>query len=143
MEPFLWSKVFDFSFPTIKKILSLIFKIMLIVGIPALILWGSYVLFVKPHTNPNPTTEENAQVIYHFTINVPAKRVFGFGGTLWGTDIGVVKYDFTSITATIIKEVVKIDPTINSDILVSKINDKITKEIVKTKQKKWYFLWLF
>jgi hypothetical protein len=55
-EPFLISKLFDFSGNTIGKILSLVFKIMVIVGAPALVLWGAYVVFVRPHiVKPPPT----------------------------------------------------------------------------------------
>jgi hypothetical protein len=96
MEPFVWAKVFDFSWTTIKKILSLIFKILVIVGLPALALWGVYVLAVKPHTNPMPTTTQNqqAQQITNITENYyPNKRVFALGGSLWGFDLGIVKYD--------------------------------------------------
>jgi len=79
MDPFTWIKVFDFSWNTIKKILSLVFKILIIVGIPALVLWGCFVLFVKPHTNPTPTTTQNVEsggtaVTYTYDIKV------GFGG---------------------------------------------------------------
>lgn len=56
MEPFLWAKAFDFSWTTIKKILSLVFKILIIIGLPALALWLVYVGTVKPHTNPTSTT---------------------------------------------------------------------------------------
>jgi hypothetical protein len=98
MEPFIWAKVFDFSWTTIKKILSLIFKILVIVGLPILALWGVYVLTIKPHTNPLPTTTQNqaAEEIINTTINYyPNKRVFALGGSIFGFDLGIVKYDNT------------------------------------------------
>jgi hypothetical protein len=118
-------------------------RVVAVIGIIALIGWSLYVTIVRPHTKPNPTTTENAETIYHFTINVPAKRVFGLGGTLWGMDIGIVKYDYTNVTATIVKELVKVDPSIDTNTLVSKVKDKVVDEVNKAKQKKWYFLWLF
>lgn len=69
MEPFLWAKVFDFSMTTILKILSFLFKVAIVVGIPLAIGWGVYVTMIKPHTNPTPTTEQSAEVMnnaYHY-----------------------------------------------------------------------------
>lgn len=93
IEPFLWAKVFDFSFTTIGKILSFLFKVLVIVGVPILVGWMIYITIVKPHTNPAATTTQKAdkiENIYYY----PNKKVFSLGGTLWGMDIGIVKYDY-------------------------------------------------
>lgn len=97
MEPFMWSKVFDFSGNTIAKTLSFVFKtlaiLFIVIGIPALLGWMVYVSLVKPHTNPNPSTTQTAELIenkYYY----PNKKVFGLGFNLWGVDIGISKYDY-------------------------------------------------
>ena len=77
MEPFLWAKVFDFSGTTIFKILSLVFKVMVIVGLPILALWMVYAAVVKPHTNSTPTTTvESGGTAYNYQVKV------GFGGCI-------------------------------------------------------------
>jgi hypothetical protein len=60
MEPFVWSKVFDFSGTTVAKVLSFLFKVLVILGVPALVIWIVYVAVIKPHTNPIPTTTVQA-----------------------------------------------------------------------------------
>jgi hypothetical protein len=117
-------------------------RVLVVIGVIALIGWSLYVTIIRPHTKPNPTTTENANIIYHFTINVPAKRVFGLGGTLWGADIGIVKYDWTTITTTIVKEITQIDPSIDTNTIISKVKEKVMDKVNKVKEKKWYFLWL-
>ncbi len=75
MEPFIWAKVFDFSWTTITKILSFIFKVLVIVGLPALALWIIYAATIKPHTNPTPTTTQaGTGDNYNYEIKI------GFGG---------------------------------------------------------------
>ena len=80
MEPFAWAKLFDFSFNTIAKILSLVFKILIIVGLPALALWAVYVTAIRPHTKPTPTTTTTVEKggvsnTYAYTYNM--KPTFG------------------------------------------------------------------
>lgn len=77
MTPFVWAKVFDFSFTTIAKILSLVFKILIIIGLPALALWGVYVTAIRPHTKPNPTTQQKAETIINNNYN--CKSLIGWG----------------------------------------------------------------
>lgn len=101
----MWSKLFDFSGNTIAKILSLIFKIMIIIGVPALVLWGVYVLAIKPHTNPTPTTSQKADAITNYSYYFyPNKKVFGLGLNVFGLDVGFVKYDYPTKPTTVVKE---------------------------------------
>lgn len=93
MEPFIWAKVFDFSGNTILKILSFLFKVLVIVGVPALIGWTIYVTIIKPHTNPTPTTTQSAKEIIN-NYYYPNKKTFSLGCNLWGMDVGIVKYSY-------------------------------------------------
>jgi hypothetical protein len=102
----------------------------------AITLWAAYVTIIKPHINPLATTTEKAKNIYHINIQLPAKRVFGLGGTIWGMDLGIVKYDFINIDSKIIKEITKD----SEEGIIKKEVEKV-KETVK--KKRWYFLWLF
>ncbi len=71
MEPFSFAKFFDFSMPTMGKVISLGIKLLLIAGIT----WCVYVAVIRPHTKPNPTTKEEAENIYHYTYS--PKSTFG------------------------------------------------------------------
>ena len=74
-EPFVIAKLFDFSMNTVLKILSLVFKILLIVGVPVVAGWFVYATIIKPHTNPVPTTTvQSGGVSNTYQIKV------GFGG---------------------------------------------------------------
>ena len=92
MEPFDWKKVFDFSGNTVGKILSLVFKVLVIVGLPILAIVLVYIIVIKPHTNPVPTTSQRGTItnVYYY----PTKKVFSLGATIWGMDIGVSKYSY-------------------------------------------------
>lgn len=56
MELFTLSKLFDFSWNTVLKVLSLVFKVLVIIGLPILVGYFAYATIIKPHTNPIPTT---------------------------------------------------------------------------------------
>jgi hypothetical protein len=58
-EPFSWIKAFDFSFPAIGKSLSVCLK----TGLIILVCWWLYVTLLKPHINPVPTTDQEAEEI--------------------------------------------------------------------------------
>ena len=89
MEPFLWSKVFDFSGTTIAKTLSFVFKtiviLFIVIGIPGLLIWQAYVTFIKPHTNPTPTQSQVAEKIENIYY-YPNKTVFSLIN-LWGWEL--------------------------------------------------------
>ena len=76
MEPFIWSKVLDFSGNTIMKTLSLVFKILVIVGLPVLVIYWAYGAILKPYLNPNPTNRQMGERDnYQYTIE--PKSYFG------------------------------------------------------------------
>jgi len=56
MEPFIWAKATDVSITALGKATSVVIKGLIVLGIIALIIWSCYVTFIKPHTNPTPTT---------------------------------------------------------------------------------------
>ena len=124
-EPFMVSKAVDMSGSALGKATSVVIKGLLVLGLIAYLVWSAYVTFIKPHTNPTHTTEENAEAIYNYNY-YPNKKVFGLGGTLWGMDIGVVKYSYPQ------------NPTVSTSCTQE------AKEVIKpvTKKKHWYFLWL-
>lgn len=104
-EPFLWSKVFDFSGNTVSKIISFGIKFILIFGAIGGLLWSVYVTIIKPHTNPTPTTSQNAeQLTNYYYYYYPNKKILGVGFTLWGMDIGLTKYDYPT-EPTVVKKV--------------------------------------
>jgi hypothetical protein len=106
-EPFSFLKAFDFSGAAIGKSVSVVIKGLLILGLVGLFIWMCYVTFVKPHTKPTPTTTNTAQVINNYFYNFyPNKKVFGLGGSLWGMDIGIAKYDYPKEPNTITKQTV-------------------------------------
>ena len=75
MEPFSILKALDLSLPALGKSVSVVVKGLLVVGLIVAIVWGIYVVMVKPHTNPNPTTTvESGGTNYNYEIHV------GFGG---------------------------------------------------------------
>lgn len=75
MEPFLWGKAFDMSATAVGKAVSVVVKGLVVLGIIALIVWSGYVTFVKPHTNPCPTTTvQDGGTANQYTVKV------GFGG---------------------------------------------------------------
>lgn len=126
-EPFMVSKAVDMSGAALGKATSVVIKGLLVLGLIAYLSWSAYVTLIKPHTNPIHTTEENAQAIYNYNF-YPSKKVFGFGFSLFGMDIGVVKYSYPA------------NPTVSTSCT------QTAKEVVKpapvTKKKHWYFLWL-
>ena len=77
------------------SILKIIFTIVAVITLVAGLCWLIYAGAIKPVLHPNPTTTQNAQSIQNNEY-YPAKRVFGLGFTLWGTDIGIFKYDFSN-----------------------------------------------
>jgi len=52
--------------------------------------WGLYVTYIKPHTNPLPTTTQLAEEITNINYN-EVDRAFFFGVKLWGWRLGVSK----------------------------------------------------
>lgn len=76
-EPFLIAKAADFSATALGKATSVVIKGLLVLGVIALVVWSAYVTFVKPHTNPTPTTTvQSGGVAYTYQIKV------GFGGCI-------------------------------------------------------------
>lgn len=73
----------------ILRTISVVCVLLVVVGVS----WAVYVTMIKPHVKPTPTTTEYAEKIYHIYY-YPNKKTFGFGLTLWGTDIGLSKYDY-------------------------------------------------
>lgn len=127
-EPFMMAKAVDMSGAALGKATSVVLKGLLVIGLIALFAWMCYVTFVKPHTNPLASTEQNAEQInneYYY----PNKRVFGFGITIWGLDIGVYKYSYPPQTIKTTKTTVE-----------AAAAPAVT--IVQPKKKHWYFLWL-
>lgn len=53
------------------KTISILIKIGLVLSV----LWGIYVVLVKPHINPTPTTEQRAEQITNY--NLQPKSYFG------------------------------------------------------------------
>lgn len=106
-EPFLVKKAFDFSGAAMGKSVSVVIKGLLILGILTLLVWSVYVTVVRPHIKPTPTTSNTAQVINNYFYNFyPNKRVASFGASLWGWDLGVVRYDYPKDPNTITKQTV-------------------------------------
>jgi len=124
-EPFMMAKAVDMSGAALGKATSVVLKGLLVIGLIGLFVWMCYITFVKPHTSPIHTTEENAEAIYNYNY-YPSKKVFGVGGTLWGMDIGVVKYSYPQ------------NPTVST----SATQPPIENVKPQPKKKHWYFLWL-
>jgi hypothetical protein len=94
-EPFLIAKAVDVSGNALGKATSIVIKGLAVLAIIGLFFWMAYVTFVKPHTNPTPSTTQNAQQITNnYYYQIPMKRTFGLALTLWGGDIGFVKYTY-------------------------------------------------
>jgi len=77
-EPFLVAKALDVSGSALGKSTSVVIKGLLVLGVIALLIWGGYVTFVKPHTNPTPTERADSITHNHFE----PKCTFGCGGCL-------------------------------------------------------------
>lgn len=71
-EPFLVKKAFDLGGMVWFKA----FKTMVVIAIIAGLGWAIYVAYIKPHTNPNPTSKQDAEKI----INNTADPIVKFGG---------------------------------------------------------------
>lgn len=54
------------------KVISTLIKILLIVGV----VWGIYVVVIKPHVNPIATTKQEAEKIINYQIE-PKQTLFG------------------------------------------------------------------
>lgn len=109
-EPFDIKKVFDFSFPTMSKCVGTVVKGLLILialaGVIAGLWWGIYVVAVKPHIHPIPTSTTNQSgnitnnyinptadelvAIIDKQVKKQRKKVF-IGGSLFGWDVGISK----------------------------------------------------
>ena len=83
------SKATEVVIHSLSRTFSVICTLLVIAGL----CWAIYVAFVRPTTKPNPSTTQNAEQIKNYYI-YPNKKVFGFGFTLWGMDIGLMKYDY-------------------------------------------------
>ncbi len=81
-EPFSIVKAVDLSPVAIGKSVSVVVKGLLVIGIIAWLGWMIYVSFIKPHTNPNPTTTQQAAQIYNVYV-YPNRK--GFSLFSWGT----------------------------------------------------------
>ena len=128
-EPFLVAKAVDMSASALGKSTSVVIKGLVVLGIVVAVGWAVFVTYIKPHTNPTPTTSQKAETITN-VYEYPSKRVFSAGFTIFGTDIGIVKYDYTN--RPIVKQIVTGD------------NPSTTVTPAPTPTKKhWYFLWLF
>jgi hypothetical protein len=55
-EPFLIKKAFDLSAGALGKSTSVVLKGLLVLAALAALVWGVYVVAIKPHTKPTPTT---------------------------------------------------------------------------------------
>jgi predicted permease len=85
----LTSKALGATKHAILRTLSVVCVLTVIAGIG----WSVYVALIRPHTKPNPTTTQNANTINN-TYYYPNKKVFSFGATVFGLDIGLVKYSY-------------------------------------------------
>jgi len=105
MEPFSIKKALDLSFPTLGKSVSLVIKGLLVLGVIAGIAWGVYVVVIKPHIHPTPTTIQNGTITNNYInptadelVNIINKQVkkrskkFFLGIELFGFGLGVEKY---------------------------------------------------
>jgi hypothetical protein len=75
IEPFLFSKAFDFSAGALGKCVSVVVKGLIIIGVILLLFWSGYVTFVKPHTNPTPTQKADNMTNYSYSY----KSLISFG----------------------------------------------------------------
>ena len=101
-EPFSVLKALDFSLPAIGKSVSVVLKGLLILALVAGLVWGVYVVAIKPHTHPTPTTSQSGNITNNY-INPTAdelvniinsqvkkqKKKFFLGVSLFGFDLGV------------------------------------------------------
>ena len=67
--------------------------------------WAVYVMAIKPHTRPTPTTKQEAKIIQNIEINTPEDSFF-LGIRLWGFKLGISKPTIKT-TREIIKEAIK------------------------------------
>lgn len=84
-EPFSIIKAVDMSPAALGKSVSSTFKGLLVLGIIVgigFLCWMGYVTFIKPHTNPTPTTSQQATQIYNVYV-YPNRK--GFSLFSWGT----------------------------------------------------------
>lgn len=96
-EPFLISKAADISGAALGKATSVVIKGLLVLGLIGLAVWSAYVTFIKPHTNPTPTTKQQATQIYNVYV-YPNRK--GFSIFSWGSWHVISKdsnYDLTPI----------------------------------------------
>ena len=81
-EPFSILKAVDMAPTALAKSTSVVFKGLLVLGLLAWLGWMVYVSFIKPHTNPTPTTSQKATQIYNVYV-YPNRK--GFSLLSWGS----------------------------------------------------------
>jgi len=101
-EAFDIKKALDFSFPAIGKSVSVVIKGILIISLTIGLFWGIYVVAIKPHIKPTPTTSQSGVITNNY-INPTAdqlvdiinnqvkkqKKHFFIGISLLGFDLGL------------------------------------------------------
>ncbi|HRZ15219.1 MAG TPA: hypothetical protein P5110_06915 [Candidatus Omnitrophota bacterium] len=84
-EPFNFLKAMDITWPALGKSVSVVVKglavLAVIVGI-GFGIWFLYCTIIKPHTNPVPTTTQNADTIKNNYDYLQPKAFFGGGVSL-------------------------------------------------------------
>ena len=83
----------------VKRTLSVWWITGIVIGI-AYLGWTGYITFVKPHTNPTPTTTQTATQIYNVYV-YPNRK--GFSLLSWGT-WHIISKDSNYDLAPILKE---------------------------------------
>jgi hypothetical protein len=103
MEPFSLLKASDLSFTALGKSVSVVIKGLLVLAILAGIGWGVYIVMIKPHTHPIPTTAQSGTITNNYInptadelvdiINSQVKQQekFFVGVKLLGFKIGIVR----------------------------------------------------
>lgn len=103
-EPFSLGKAVDLSGSALGKSVSVVIKGLLVIVLIAGLGWGIYVVMIKPHTRPTPTTTQSGTITNNYInptadelvdiINSQAKKQqkkFFLGIRLLGFDIGIAK----------------------------------------------------
>jgi hypothetical protein len=75
-EPFEIKKALDLSLPAMGKSVSVVIKGLLVLALVASLGWGVYVVVIKPHIRPTPTSTTNQSgTITNNNINPNAKEI--------------------------------------------------------------------
>ena len=103
MESFSIKKALDLSFPALGKSLSVVMKGLLVLSVLAGVGWSIYISYIKPHTNPTPTTSQRGTITNNYInptadelvdiINSQVKKQekFFIGIKLFGLKVGIAR----------------------------------------------------